>query len=292
MGNELELRHLKYFKAVAEELHFGKAAEKLFITQPALSRQIKQLEEILEVDLLKRDKRNVELTESGQYLLDEAEYVFNHLNFIKKNIQHIDSGDEGELRIGFVGSAMHTVIPGLISSVQKENPGIHTELTELPNQDQIDRIRNDELDIGFIRSMRLPEGLEKKNVYEETFSLVLPSDHRLNRTNFESVKQLENESFILFSSQYSHGYFEKIMSIFEDQGFSPKVAHQSVHANTIFRLVEQKLGIGIVPTSLTDGFALDFKRIELTNIPQRTTLSAIWKKDHRNQLLTSFLELL
>ncbi len=292
MGNELELRHLKYFKAVAEELHFGKAAEKLFITQPALSRQIKQLEEILEVDLLKRDKRNVELTESGQYLLDEAEYVFNHLNFIKKNIQHIDSGDEGELRIGFVGSAMHTVIPGLISSVQKENPGIHTELTELPNQDQIDRIRNDELDIGFIRSMRLPEGLEKKNVYEETFSLVLPSDHRLNRTNFESVKQLENESFILFSSQYSHGYFEKIMSIFEDQGFSPKVAHQSVHANTIFRLVEQKLGIGIVPTSLTDGFALDFKRIELTNILQRTTLSAIWKKDHRNQLLTSFLELL
>ncbi|MGB0346751.1 MAG: LysR family transcriptional regulator [Balneolaceae bacterium] len=292
MSNELELRHLKYFKAIAEELHFGKAAEKLFITQPALSRQIKQLEEILETKLFKRDKRNVEITHAGNYLLDETQYIFNHLDFIKKNIKHIDAGDVGELRIGFVGSAMNSVIPELISSIQKKTPGIHTELTELPNQVQIDRIRKDELDIGFIRSMRLPDGLKKKSVFEETFSLVLPSNHELNQKNFKSVKQLQDESFILFSSQYSHGYFEKIMSIFEDQGFTPKVAHQSVHANTIFRLVEQNLGIGIVPTSLSKGFALDFKRIELTTIPQRTTLSAIWKKDHRNQLLDSFLELL
>lgn len=292
MSNELELRHLKYFKAIAEELHFGKAAEKLFITQPALSRQIKQLEEILETKLFKRDKRNVEITHAGNYLLDETQYIFNHLDFIKKNIKHIDAGDVGELRIGFVGSAMNSVIPELISSIQKKTPGIHTELTELPNQVQIDRIRKDELDIGFIRSMRLPDGLKKKSVFEETFSLVLPSNHDLNQKNFKSVKQLQDESFILFSSQYSHGYFEKIMSIFEDQGFTPKVAHQSVHANTIFRLVEQNLGIGIVPTSLSKGFALDFKRIELTTIQQRTTLSAIWKKDHRNQLLDSFLELL
>ena len=126
--------------------------------------------------------------------------------------------------------------------------------------------------------MRLPNGLEKKHVFKETFSLVLPISHELNQQNFRSVKQLQEESFILFSSQYSHGYFEKIMSIFEDQGFSPKVAHQSVHANTIFRLVEQNLGIGIVPTSLTHGFALNFKCIDLKDIHQRTKLTAIWKK--------------
>jgi len=292
MSNNLELRHLSYFLSVAEELHFSKAAEKLFITQPALSRQIRQLEELLETDLFKRDKRNVRLTDTGRYLYDESQFIFNHLEFVKKNIKHIDSGDEGELRIGFVGSAMNSIIPPLISAIQKKSPGLHTELTELPNQEQIDRIRKDELDIGFIRTMRLPEGLQKKSVFEETFSLVLPSDHHLNQKNFESVNQLREESFILFSSQYSHGYFEKIMSIFEDQGFSPKVAHQSVHANTIFRLVVQNLGIGIVPTSLTTGFDLKFKSIELNKIPQRTTLSAIWKKDHRNQLLTTFLELL
>jgi DNA-binding transcriptional LysR family regulator len=292
MSNNLELRHLNYFQVVAEELHFSNAAKKLFITQPALSRQIKQLEDILEVDLFKRSKRNVELTKAGMYLLEEAEFLSNHIEYLKKNIQHIQSGEAGELRIGFVGSAMNSVIPGLIASIQEKIPGMHTELTELPNQVQIDRVRNNTLDIGFIRSMRLPDGLEKKHIFEETFSLVLPIGHELNQQNFKSVKQLQEESFILFSSQYSHGYFEKIMSIFEDQGFSPKVAHQSVHANTIFRLVEQNLGIGIVPTSLTKGFSLNFKCIDLKDIHQRTKLTAIWKKGHRNQLLKNFVELI
>jgi DNA-binding transcriptional LysR family regulator len=292
MSNNLEFRHLNYFQVVAEELHFSNAAKKLFITQPALSRQIKQLEKILNTTLLKRDKRNVELTKAGMYLLEEAEFLSNHIDYLKKNIQHIQSGGAGELRIGFVGSAMNSVIPGLIASIQEKIPGMHTELTELPNQVQIDRVRNDTLDIGFIRSMRLPNGLEKKHVFKETFSLVLPISHELNQQNFRSVKQLQEESFILFSSQYSHGYFEKIMSIFEDQGFSPKVAHQSVHANTIFRLVEQNLGIGIVPTSLTHGFALNFKCIDLKDIHQRTKLTAIWKKGHKNRLLKSFIELI
>ena len=153
MSNNLEFRHLNYFQVVAEELHFSNAAKKLFITQPALSRQIKQLEKILNTTLLKRDKRNVELTKAGMYLLEEAEFLSNHIEYLKKNIQHIQSGGAGELRIGFVGSAMNSVIPGLIASIQEKIPGMHTELTELPNQVQIDRVRNDTLDIGFIRSI-------------------------------------------------------------------------------------------------------------------------------------------
>lgn len=291
MSNELELRHLRYFLALSEELHFGKSSEKLFISQPALSRQIQQLEELLGTSLLKRDKRNVALTNTGEYLKDEAQFIFNHLEFVRKNIEHIEAGNEGVLRIGFVGSAMQTIIPGLIGKIQLQSPGIRTELTELSNQEQIDQVTKDELDIGFIRTMRLPGGLSKKEILNETFSLVLPEDHHLNHENFSSVKQLRSESFILFSSQYSHGYYEKILSIFEDQGFTPKVAHQSVHANTIYRLTEQKLGIGIVPTSLTSGFDLKVKFIELDKIKQRTTLSAIWKSDHRNPLLNSFLQL-
>lgn len=292
MSNELELRHLRYFLTVANELHFSKAAEKLYITQPALSRQIKQLEDHLGAELLVRDKRNVNLTRIGEYLQDEASYLFNHLEFVKQNIRHLEKGDEGELRIGFVGSAMQSVIPGLLKEIDQQSPGIHTILTELPNQEQIDRIRNDQLDIGFIRTMRLPEGLNKMDVFEEAFCLVLPADHRFDQSNFKSVKDLEEEQFILFSSQYSHGYYDKIMSIFEDQGFSPKVAHESVHANTIFRLVENNLGIGIVPSSLKRGFDLDIKFIELEQIPQRTTLSAIWKADSRNPILRTVSSLL
>ncbi|MCG8374744.1 MAG: LysR family transcriptional regulator [Balneolales bacterium] len=292
MSNELELRHLRYFLTVSEELHFSKSAEKLFITQPALSRQIRQLEQILGTDLFLRDKRNVTLTEAGEYLKDEAQFIFNHLGFVKNNLQHIEAGEEGELRIGFVGSAMQSVIPGLLTRFHDSSPKVRTVLTELSNQDQIDQIRKDELDIGFIRTMRLPSGLQKKNIYEETFSLVLPKHHSLDQTSFKTVAQLKEEPFILFSSDYSHGYFDKIMSIFEDKGFAPKVAHQSVHANTIFRLVENNLGVGIVPTSLTRGFDLNIKFIELTKIRQRTTLSVIWKQDSRNALLKNILKLL
>lgn len=292
MSNELELRHLRYFITVAEELHFSKAAEKLYITQPALSRQIRQLEEQLGAELLVRNKRNVRLTKTGEYLLEEARYVFNHLDFVKQNIRRQTSGQQGKLRIGFVGSAMQSIIPGLMKKMNEQSPGVHMVLTELPNQQQIDQIRTDQLDIGFIRTMRLPEGLNKLDVFEESFCLVLPKSHPLTPETFRSVKQLENESFILFSSQYSHGYYDKIMSIFEDQGFSPKVAHESVHSNTIFRLVENELGIGIVPSSLKYGYDLNIKFIELDKIPQRTTLSAIWKTNSRNPVLGAATRLL
>lgn len=292
MSNSLELRHLRYFLTVADELHFSKSAEKLFITQPALSRQIKQLESYLNTDLFVRDKRNVSLTKTGEYLKDEAEFLFNHLDFVQQNILHLNAGDKGQLRIGFVGSAMHSMIPGLLKQIHAQSPDIHTVLTELTNQEQVDRVRKDELDIGFIRTMRLPDGLRKKDVYEETFCLVLPNNHALDKHNFDSVKDLEDEAFILFSSQYSHGYYEKIMSIFEDQGFTPKVAHESVHANTIFRLVENGLGIGIVPSSLKQGFDLSIKFIDLVDIPQRTTLSAIWKQENRNPILNQIIKLL
>lgn len=292
MSNELELRHLRYFRKLATELHFGKAADKLFLTQPALSRQIKQLEEILHTKLFTRTKRSVALTKAGEYLLRESNHIFDHLNYVQDNLNHIQQGDKGELRIGFVGSAMQSIIPPLLQQISLESPGIHSVLTELPNQDQIDRLNNDQLDVGFIRTMRLPEGLFKLDVHEENFCLILPGNHSLDQHSFRSVADLKEESFILFSSQYSHGYFEKIMSIFEDAGFTPRVAHESVHANTIFRLVEHGLGIGIVPTSLKQGFNLNIKFIELDHIPQRTVLSAVWKIDHRNPLIDRVIPLL
>ncbi|MBO6793632.1 MAG: LysR family transcriptional regulator [Balneolaceae bacterium] len=285
MSNDLELRHLRYFRKLAVELHFGKAAEQLFLTQPALSRQIKQLEEILGVSLFQRTKRTVSLTKAGEYLLTETSQIFDNIEFIKDNLRHIQNGDQGELRIGFVGSAMQSVIPGLLKEINTQSPGIHSVLTELPNQQQIDMLKNDQLDLGFIRTIRLPAGIQKLDVIEENFCLILPSDHPLDQHSFNSVADLRDESFILFSSQYSHGYFDKIMSIFEDAGFTPRVAHESVHASTIFRLVEHGLGIGIVPSSLKHGFSLPIKFIELNNIPQRTTLSAVWKTDHRNPLV-------
>ncbi|MEM8895047.1 MAG: LysR family transcriptional regulator [Bacteroidota bacterium] len=289
-SNQIELRHLKYFIAVAEELHFRKAADRLFISQPGLSRQITQLEEMLGVTLFQRTKRSVRLTSAGVYLKDEAQSIVNRLEVTFDRLKTIERGEEGEVRIGFVGSAMQEVIPQSLLALNEVSPDIHTSLNEMTNWDQVDAIAHDKLDIGFVRLNHAPEGFEIKTVYNDTFSLVLPSDHPLDEGSFKDLSQLKDEAFILFSSDYSYGYYEQIISLFEESGFSPRVSHRSVHANTIFRLVENKLGISIVPTTLQDGFSLNVKFIELKSMKRRAQLSAIWKTDNPNPALKRYLE--
>lgn len=146
--------------------------------------------------------------------------------------------------------------------------------------------------MGFVRLARVPISLEIKPVFEEGFSIVLPKNHHLTEASFKGMKQLKNENFILFSQAYSPLYFDQVMSICEDAGFTPKVSHKSVHAQTIFTLVEKGLGIAIIPTSLQKGFDLKVKFIELNKIKQRAQLSVIWKKDNRNPVLKHGIDLL
>lgn len=288
---QLELRHFNYFLAVADELHYRKAAEKLFISQPGLSRQIKQMEEILETQLFVRDKKNVALTPAGVYLKAEVEFIINHLEITKKQLKLVSEGNFGEIRIGFLGSAMQTVVPELLLKLREKYPQIKTSLEELSNNAQVNAVLKDKLDIGFVRLARVPEGLGMKTVLEDSFSVVLPKNHPIDIENFKSVHQFKDEDFILFSQDYSPLYFDTVMSICEDAGFTPKVSHKSVHAQTIFKLVENSLGIAIVPTSLQYGFDMGVKFIELKKIKQRAELAVIWKKDNRNPTIKHCLNL-
>lgn len=288
----MEIRHLKYLMAVGQELHFGRAADKLFITQPALSRQIQQLEEEIGVKLLERNKRNVALTTAGAYFMGEAEYIINHLNNVIESTKRKAKGEEGEVRVGFVGSAMQNIIPDLLVRLNKEYPKLHTSLDELSNKEQLSALIHDRLDIGFVRMERVPTDFEQRVVFEDSFSLVLPADHALNQECFESLNQLRDEQFILFSHEYSQEYYENIMSIFADHGFEPHVSHRSVHANTIFRLVEKHLGVAIVPSALASGVDLDIQFISLAQLPQRTQLTAVWDSRNRNATLSRLLDVL
>ncbi len=292
MSYQLELRHFTYFLAVAEELHFRKAADRLFISQPGLSRQIKQMEEIIGVQLFVRDKRNVRLTNAGDYLKKELDYIFNHIDFTIKQTRLIDGGSQGEIRIGFLGSAMQTVIPDLLVKTNTQFPNIKFSLEEMSNYLQVEAIEKDELDLGFVRLARVPKGLNMQTVHSDTFSLVLPKHHHLDKQSFKSIGQVSEENFILFSSDYSSLYYDKIMSICEDQGFSPKVSHRSVHAQTIFKLVESGLGVAIVPTSLQYGFDLNVKFLEIPRIKQTAVLSVIWKENNRNPALQKINDLI
>lgn len=288
----MELRHLKYLLALGKELHFAKAAEKLFITQPALSKQIQQLEGELGTKLLNRTKRSVSLTPAGKYLMDEADYIINHLDRVVDATKRKGEGEEGEIRIGFVGSAMQNIIPELLEQMSKVHPNIHASLDELDNKDQLEAIARDKLDIGFVRLESVHKGFEQRVVLEDSFSLVVSNQHLILPKNFKSLNQFKEEQFILFSNDYSQEYYDNIMSIFTDHGFEPKVSHRSVQANSIFRLVERQLGVAIVPSALQGGVDLGVSFIPLDHLRQRTKLMAIWDVKNRNEALAKFLELL
>jgi DNA-binding transcriptional LysR family regulator len=290
MSYQIEFRHLKYFLAVAEELHFRKASEKLFISQPGLSKQIKQLEEDLGIKLFERNNRKVKLTKAGEFLKVEISNNLKNLDNIFSRAKLLDGGEMGTLKFGYVGSAVQELIPDLILKYSKDYPNVSFGLNEMDNNKQLLALLNQEIDLGFVRYNKIPTGLKEVISYDDTFSLVLPKEHLINEDNFKNLKQLKDESFILFDESYSVSYFEKIMSIFERSGFNPKVSHNSVNASSIFRLVENKLGVSIIPTALKKGYDMNVKFIELTNIPQRTKLKIVWNPENMNPSLIKFIE--
>jgi DNA-binding transcriptional LysR family regulator len=234
----------------------------------------------------------VNLTAAGVFFKDEVDFVLNHLELTKGQLKLITEGKIGELRIGFLGSASNRVLPDLLSKLTLAQPLISTSLEELSNSLQVEMIQKDKLDIGFVRLASVPEGLEMQPVMRDTFSLVVSENHPIQQSDFKSIHQFAEESFILFSSDYSNLYFEQIMSICRDGGFAPLIRHKSVHALTIFKLVELGLGVAIVPTSLGEGYDLKIRFMEIPQIPQFTELSVIWKTSNRNPALKKALPLI
>ncbi len=289
---QLELRHLRYFLAVAEELHFRKAAEKLFIAQPGLSRQIKQLEDGIGYKLFHRHQRKVELTVAGEFLAKECRKVFSFLEGAIDRAAHLSAGNTGELKIGYVGSAMQEVLPSILKLIRKEFPEIHFDLRQWDNQRQVEAIMDGALDIGMVRMDSLPSSLKKKEMQSDTYSIVLPKDHPISNRSFKDLGQLKSEKFILFDPSYSESYYRQMMRIFDDAGFNPDIAHKTVHASTIYSLVENGFGVSVVPSSLKKGYDYDLKFIEMKKSVHRTTLLATWNPENKNPSMKHFLSVL
>jgi len=288
----MDIVHLKSFVVLAKELHFHRAASRLFISQPGLTKRIRQLESELGVQLLRRHTRKVELTVSGSYLYQKAEIVIDQLDRIKSQLRIIEQGAEGEVRIGFVGSAMQKVIPDLVMRSQLKFPKISFSLEELSISRQIELLQKEQIDIGFVRLDDAPSDLHIQPIFEEPFSLVIPLDHKITADNFTGLHQLRDDQFILFSSEYSSSYYyQKIMSIFRDADFTPIVSHRSINANIIFKLVGSGFGVAIVPSSLAADFNLPIRLIRLENIRQHAILSIMWKKHDNAKAVENVLSL-
>lgn len=250
------------------------------------------MEEILGVPLFERHNRKVVLTPTGQYLAKELPGFFQQMDRMLEHSQMIEQGIKGQLRLGYIGSAMQNVIPPFLLKLKKDYEDLRFHLEEMDNQHQVEALLNQEIDLGFVRLDRVPHRLEMRPVFVDTFSLVLPEDHPLDVEAFTSLEQLKSEPFILFEEKYSRSYFQKVMQLFDENGFQPITAHYTVQANTIYRLVENHLGVSIVPTALKDGYDMKIKFIELDQTALRTTLQVVWNKQNTNPVMRHVLDYL
>lgn len=246
----IELRHLRYFVAVAEELHFGRAAERLHMAQPPLSQQIRQLEEYLGFQLFYRTKRSVQLTEAGQQFLDDTRKLLRQLEQAIETGRQISRGERGQLVIGFVSSAAYNVLPLILRAFRNQVPEVRLELHEMATNEQLQWLREGKIDIGFLRPPVEDKTLHLQTIVREPMVVALPETHPLAAESQIALATLANESFILFPRLLSPRAYDQIISLCQQAGFSPKVVQEAMQMQTIVSLVAGNIGIAIVPISL------------------------------------------
>jgi DNA-binding transcriptional LysR family regulator len=287
----MELRHLHYFIAVAEELHFSRAAERLNISQPPLSQQIRSLEDELGVKLFERTKRHVQLTEAGKVFLERSYLVLAQLEQAIEVTQRIGRGEVGRLAIGFVDSATYTVLPDILRIFREQFPAVELRLHELTTQEQIHALHHNQIDVGVVRSTIIEPSLRTECVLQESLVLALPQTHPLSAQVKVSLSTLADESFILFPAKLGPVFYEQIIHLCQQAGFRPKVAQEAVQMQTIVSLVAAGLGIAFVPASMQSFHRSGVIYKLLQEQTPQTGLYLAWRQHDSSPVIKAFLSL-
>ena len=243
----MELRQLRYFVAVAEELHFGRAARRLSISQPPLSMTIRGLEEELGVRLLERDNKRVNLTPAGEVFLADARSLLAEAGAAGALARRVASGEIGRLRLGFVGSMLYRGLPELLNAFRAVAPKVVLTLAELNSAEQIDAVAHGRLDAGFVHALAVPAGLRGHLIAREPFVACLPERHPLSGARRLRLAALADETFVLFSRSASPAYYDSVIGLCASAGFVPRVEFQVRHWLTVVALVARRMGVALVP---------------------------------------------
>ncbi len=246
----IELRHLRYFMAVAEELHFGRAAERLHMAQPPLSQQIRQLEEEIGFQLFYRTKRSVALTEAGTVFLQECQRLFRQLDQAIQAGRQVSRGEMGQLVIGFVSSAAYNVLPKILRAFRAMFPKVSLELHELTTDQQIAWLQEGRIDVGLVRPPVIEKDFKLTPIFEEPLVLALPESHPMALLPAVSLAKLSQEGFILFPRPLAPGLYDQIIGLFQEVGYSPTIVQEAIQMQTIISLVAAEIGVAVVPVSL------------------------------------------
>ncbi|HKV74141.1 MAG TPA: LysR family transcriptional regulator [Gemmatimonadales bacterium] len=286
----IELRHLRSFVAVAEELHFGRAAARLGIAQPPLSQQIQRLEAGLGTRLFDRTNRRVALTDAGRALLEHAGRVLQGSAAAVEAVRRAARGESGPLRVAFAASVMFLSLPRIIRAFRQRYPEVRLDLREMPTGLQLEALRAEELDIGFLRQPDPDPELELETVMSEPLRAAVPVGHPLATRSRIRLESLAAEPFVLFPREIAPGLHAQVLALCRSAGFAPRVVQESRELYTTVSLVEAGMGVTIIPASVAKMGWTSVRYLPIASLLARTRIAAAWRTDRDRPVIHSFLE--
>jgi len=290
MKELINLRRLRSFIAVAEELHFGRAARRLNMSQPPLSVQIRQLEAQIGTPLFVRTQRRVELTAPGRVLLDAARDLVARADAAVEITRRAARGEVGRLVIGFVSTADYSLLPTLVRRFRERHPGITLTLRELTADRQLELLANGDLDLGLMIAPAAVKGLAARSVLREPLIAAVPVGHRLARARGRiDLRALASDGFVLFPRALAPGLHDLVIAACRRAGFAPRVAQEAIQMQTILGLVAAGLGVALVPACMANLRRPDVAYLKFRGASPSIQTCAVWQIDDRSPALAALL---
>ncbi|MGF1673745.1 MAG: LysR family transcriptional regulator [Rivularia sp. (in: cyanobacteria)] len=287
----IELRHLRYFLAVAEELNFGRAAERLNITQPSLSRQIQNLEKELKTILFERNQRQIKLTVPGQIFLIEVEQILVRFDQGIRIINRASRGEIGQLTVGFQGSSVYDIIPISIKAFRDRFPEVEVIMQPMETSQQVIAIAENNLDVGFVIPPITDANLKVEILLEEPLVLALPENHPLASQSEIPITALANEPLVLASRDRGCGLHEQIFDIYQRVGLRPNVVCAAREMQVMLGFVAAGMGISLLPSHVKNFQRTGVVYRVLTPEAPIAGLGIAWKSENITPVLSTFLEI-
>ncbi len=286
----MKLHFLRYFVVLAEELHFGRAASKLAITQPPLSSAIKSLEEELEVQLLIRDSKHVELTQAGEAFLAEARQILEQVARASNVAKIVARGMRGRLEIGVTGSLIYREVSAIVKKFNAEMPDVDVVLREMSTADQFNELLRGQIHAGFVNASTAPPQLASLPMGEDDFVLCVPEDHPKAQGDTVDLIQLIDERFVMFSRDVAPANYDNVIAIFSRAGIHPKIAHAARQWLTIVAMVANGLGISVVPRTLARSRVHGVKFMEIGGERVLAPAMLVWNPAYYLPTVRSFVD--
>jgi DNA-binding transcriptional LysR family regulator len=288
----MELRHLRYFVAVAEELHFTRAARRLHIGQPPLSQQIQALEQELGVQLFVRTKRSVALTDAGRHLLGRARELLASTRTLTEEVQRVARGEVGELRIGFTSTLpLTSLLRDAVGDYRRQCPDVALQLREMYTAEQFDALCRREIDVGFVRfnSPKAPDGVKLKVLRRDPLRLIVPAEHRFAKRRSVSIKECRDERFVGFPPSAGTGTAVLLQQLCAQAGFVPQISQEAGEATTQIGLVAVGLGVAVLPAPLEAVRIEGVRYIPLADKDAVLVMSAAIREDESAERVLRFV---